>query len=306
MVKKNNNNKSVPARGQNKKARKVAPAARGRVANGLDASAAAYARMIMDPCNAPMLPPTYSGMGTGQYRRYRTIITIPALAVEGTYMFTPGYNTFLAATHVVGNVGLPYTFNQSGLFGSPELDNTNESRCLAACVKVRYIGTEGDRKGTIGLRTSPFGYVTNGQVSDNPTMLREAQVINRTGEVLHEVKFVPGAGDEIFTPNVGVTSISVRTLGSFGFTFGGAQPGSLQFEVTAIIEVETGSQLVSSVIPPVSRNTTNNVLSALGPPVRWAFSNMVVPTIKSTFTAAMQTAINGNNVASMGMGLLTL
>jgi len=296
----------MPARGQNRKARKLAPVARGRVANGLDASAAAYARMIVDPCNAPMLPPTYSGMGTGQYRRFRTILAIPATSVEGTYMFTPGANTYFLASHVAGNVGLPYNFNSLGLFASPELDGANESRCLAACVKIRYIGTEGDRKGTIGLRTSPFGYIFNGQNSDNPTMLRETQVINRTGEVLHEVKFVPGAGDELFTPNAGTVVNTIRTLGSFGFTYGGIQPGSLQVEVTGILEVETGSQLVSSVIPPMSRNTTNNVLSALGPPVRWAFSNLVVPTIKSTFTAAMQTAINGNNVASVGMGLLTL
>lgn len=303
MVKKNN--AKMPVKAQNKKARKV-PATRGRVTSGLDAAGAAYAKMIVDPCNAPMLPPTYSGMGTGQYRRFRTIIAIPATSVEGTFMFVPGANLYCVASHVVANIGLPYTFSTLGLFGSPELDSTNESRCLAACVKIRYVGTEGERKGTIGLRTAPFNYVQGGQTTDNPTMLRECQVINRTGEVLHEVKFVPGAGDELFTPNVGITVPTARTLGAFGFTYAGVQTGSLQVEVTGIIEVELGSQLVSSVVPPTSRNTTNNVLSALGPPIRWAFSNMVVPTIKSSYSAAMQTALNGNNVASIGMGLLTL
>jgi len=221
-------------------------------------------------------------------------------------MFVPGGNLYYLASHVLANVGLPYTFNGYGLFGSPELDGSNESRCLAACVKIRYIGPESTRQGTIGLRTSPFNYVTPSQVSDNPTMLRETQVINRTGEVLHEVKFVPGAGDEAFTPNAGAVNYTSRTLGAFGFTYGGIVPGSLQIEVTGILEVELGSQLVSSVVPPTSRNTTNNVLQALGPPIRWAFNNMVVPTIKSTYSAAMQTALNGNNVASVGMGLLTL
>lgn len=304
MVKRNNNNKTL-ARAQSRKARKV-PVARGRVLAGLDAAGAAHARMIMDPCNAPMMPSTYSGMGTGQYRRYRNIIAIPSTAVEGTYMFAPGSNLGFVATHVLSNVGLPYTFSSFGLFGSPELDGNNESRCLAACVKIRYVGTEGERKGTIGLRTSPFNYVFNALTSDNPTQLRETQIINRTGEVLHEVKFVPGAGDELFTPNAGSVVNTQRTLGAFGFTFAGIQPGSLQVEVTAIIEVEIGSQLVSSVVPPSSRNTVNNVLSALGPPIRWAFNNLVVPTIKSTYSSAMQTALSGNNVASIGMGLLTL
>lgn len=304
MVKRNNNSKT-PAKAQSRKARKV-PAARGRVAAGLDAAGAAYAKMIMDPCNAPMMPPTYSGMGTGQYRRFRSIIAIPTLAVEGTYMFVPGSNLGFIASHVLSNVGNPYTFGSFGLFGSPELDGTNESRCLAACVKIRYVGTEGERKGTIGLRTAPFNYVQLSQTTDNPTMLREAQIINRTGEVLHEVKFLPGAGDELFTPNAGAVINTQRTLGAFGFTFAGVQAGSLQVEVTAILEVETGSQLVSAVVPPSSRNTTNNVLSALGPPIRWAFNNLVVPTIKSTYSSAMQTALNGNNVTSIGMGLLTL
>lgn len=275
------------------------------VASGLDSGAAAYARMLLDPCNAPMLPPTFSGMGTGQYRRFRTVFTIPT-SVEGTFQFSPGINIKTVATHVLANQGTNYTFNNSALFSNAELDGTVESRCLAACVKVRYIGPESARAGVIGMRTSPFAYLEGAQVSSNAVQMSECAVLNRIGEVLHEVKFVPGVGDEVFTNNQGGIINLPRAIGSFGFTYQGVPDSSLQVEVTAIIELETRSSNVPNVVPPSSRNTTNQVLGALGPPIRWAFSHVVAPTIRAAAGVAMNTSTSGISAVSMGTRLLTL
>lgn len=277
-----------------------------RISNGLDAGAAAYARMLVDPCNAPMLPSTYSGMGTGQYRRFRSVFTVPA-SVEGTYMFTPSANMQTVATHVAANAGTNYTFNNALLFASGDLDATVELRCLAACVKVRYIGPEQDRAGIIATRTSPFAYVQGSQVTLNSIMVSESAVINRLGEVQHEVKFVPGLGDEQFNPGFGGASASdLRRLGAFGFSYQGIPNASLQVEVTAIMEIETRNSMVPNVIPPSSRNTTNQVLAALGPPAKWAFGHIVAPTIRATAGLAMNSLTSSFNTVSMGARLLTL
>lgn len=300
--------KSVPrkaVRPKKKQAKTKRNAVVKRVTSQLDNGAKMFARMLMDPCNAPLTAPTYSGMGTGVYRRFRSVFNIPT-SVEGTYMFTPGSNIQTVATHVAANAGNVYTFNQSIIFATAELDGHIESRCLAACVKVRYIGPETSRAGVIGLRTSPFAYLANGETSFNRTMQSECPQLNRTGEVLHEVKFVPGSGDEIFSGNLGSGALLNKTQGSFGFTYAAVPDASLQVEVTAIIELETRSGLLPNIAPPTSSNTTNQVLGALGPPARWAFGHVIAPTIRAMAGAATNTVSNAMSAYTSPALLLSL
>lgn len=275
-----------------------------RLGSTLDAAALAHARMLADPCNASMGPPCYSGMGTGEYRRFRRILNIPA-AVEGTYSFIPGANVFIAGTHTINNSGQPYTYQAFNLFPTDQLSAV-ESRCIAACVKVRYTGTESERKGVIGLRSNPFVYAVDAQVSTAAEDLTACPLLNRVGEVQHEVKFVPGTGDELFTGNWGASITPFSTLGACGFTFTDAQTLTLQVEITAIIELEPKTSMVVSSVPTPSRNTLNNVLSALGPPTRWAYGHVVAPTVRAMAGAAMQTISSGVNAKSVGAMLLTL
>lgn len=295
--------------GKSKKGAKKAATRQKRIApklgSALDAAGLAHARMLADPCNALMSPPCYSGMGTGEYRRFRRILNIP-LSVEGSYTFLPGANLFLAATHIAANAGNPYTFNGFQLFPTDQLDTGTESRCIAACVKIRYTGTEAERKGVIGLRTSPFSYNVGGQVSTNDEQLTGCPLLNRLGEIQHEVKFVPGTGDELFTGNFGGTVVPVNTHGSFGFTYSDVPTLSIQIEITAIIEIEPRGSMVVNSVAPTSRNTVNNVLSALGPPARWAYGHIVAPTVRAVAGAAMQTMTSGLNAKSVGATLLTL
>lgn len=276
-----------------------------KLGSALDAAGLAHARMLADPCNAPMSPSCYSGMGTGEYRRFRRILNVP-LAVEGTYIFVPGANFFLVGTHTIGNAGNPYTMLGEALFQTDQLAPGTESRCIAACVKVRYTGTEAERKGVIGMRTSPFAYTIGNQVTTNDEQLTGCPLLNRVGEVQHEVKFVPGTGDELFTGNFGGTVSPLNTHGCFGFTFSDVQTLTLQVEVTAIIEIEPRTSMVVNSVAPTSRNTVNNVLAALGPPSRWAYGHVIAPTIRAAAGAAMQTISSGLNAKSIGGMLLTL
>lgn len=301
MVKKTSKKVNKPKRVARPAQNKAVP----RMRASLDAAAIGYARMLTDPCNAPMVPSTYSGMGTGQYRRLRRVFTVPA-ALEGTYSFNPAANLMFRGTHIAANQGTAYSFNALTLFtGVPEFISTTETRCLAACVKIRYIGAESSRGGVIGTRTSPFNTVVNGQTAFNTDQMSACPLLNRVGEVQHEVKFVPGIGDELFTTVQGPDAVT-KTTGSFGFTFQGIPDGTLQVEVTAIYEIEDTNGNIGTAVSPASRNTTNNVLAALGPPSRWAFGHVIAPTIKAMAGLASQTALNSVSAVSSSVRLLTL
>lgn len=307
VSKKNNQARKVRAKPKSKT--KLRPVR--AVVSALDNGARAYARMLLDPCNAPLCPPVYTGMGTGQYRRFRKVFSPSALAAEGCYIFTPGSNIQLAATHVAANVGNPYTFNKFTIFdaaviGISTLGAGVETRCLAACVKIRYIGPESARSGVVGTRTTPFAWAFDGTVSNNVVQLGDCAVINRTGEVMHEVKFTPGVGDELFSPADGSVAALTRQQGSMGFAWSGMTGGDFQVEVTAILEVETTAGLVPAPVVPTSKNSLNQVLVALGPPANWAYGHIVAPTLRSIAGAAMQTVTSGVNTMSVGARLLTL
>lgn len=276
-----------------------------RVMGAMDAGAKSFARMLLDPCNAPMCPSTYAGMGTGEFRRYRRILNVPATAVEGSYIITPGANILNWGSHVAANRGTPYQYsNQETIFSSIPADT--ETRCLAACVKVRYTGAEQSRQGTIGLRTLPFRFLEAGSTSSAAIDMENCPQINRCGEVTHEVKFVPGTADELFTSVAGTPVIdNLKNLGSFGFVFSGINAGTLQIEITAIIEIEAPAGIVPVATTPPSKNTTNQVLSFLGPVAKWAFNTYAVPTIKSGLSAAMQ-SLTTTDAVSAGAMMLTL
>lgn len=304
MVSRKANNKTRTNPARRKPMKRQSPSnPRSRAVASIDSNAAAFARLLADPCNAPMCAPTYTGMGTGEYRRFRKIVSIPATAVEGTYVITPGMNTYHFATHIAANAGSNYAFSNFSNIYSPNNPDSLECRCLAACVKVRYTGAEQARSGVIGLRTLPFQYINPGQGGNIATELTNNTVINRVGEVMHEVKFVPGNADQGFT--IVAAAPNDREMGSFGFSFQGVPPGSLQIEITAVMEIESEIGIVPTAITPSSHNSLNQVLSALGPTTRWAYNNLAVPTIKSVASRAMQ-SITQTGAASAGRLLLTL
>jgi hypothetical protein len=281
-----------------------------RVRQGLDAAARDYAELLKDPCNGRLVPPVYNGMGTGEYRRYRRILYIPATAVEGTYVFCPGRDLMNSATHIAANAGTPYQFvNQADLFGlkPASFGDNAELRCLAACVKIRYTGPESERGGVVGLRTLPFNYVRYGDDSDNATQLSMSPSIHRTGEVDHEVKFVPGSADQVFSIAGSTPSVEDTTRGMFGFTFSlpASQAGALQVEVTAVLEVEAPKGVVPTAMPASSGSTLNQVLSALGPTARWAYGNIALPVIKSAVGQVTQ-SFTKTGAVSAGLAMLTL
>lgn len=308
MAKKKNQKKAAPTKKRQRQATALA---------GIDEGARRFRQMLLDPCNSPMCAPTYTGGHSGNYRRIRRIFNIGATEVEGIYVFQLGTNMMLLGGHSAPNAGTNITLTNDALFyanGAVGIDSAGtEIRALAGCVKVRYTGAESARAGVIGMAT--------GQVMGMPGAIVGADnyvsfspVVGRVGESLHEAKFVPLAGDEEFAePRVsGGSSTWLKNKSCIAVAFRGVPAGSIQFEITAVLELDssnTGSNsagFVASSIAPSSSNTLSQVLRSLGPVSNWAFNHVVVPTIRGVASGVARTMANSAPFASAGMAMLTL
>lgn len=254
---------------------------------GMDAGALMHRNLLLDPCNATLGPPVYSGLGTGQYRRVRTYLSAEGSSVEGCYVFQLGSNSVWIASHVAGTAGTNYTFSAgAAIFTDANLGAFRQMRCIAGCVKVRYLGAESNRSGSIGLLAAPALMLGPSQVSNVNADMTRCPVVHRTGEVQHEVKFVPNSSDEDFTtPTITGVQLNVTNGNScLMAVYRGCPAQTIQFEITAIYEMEEaaapGNTVVTSVAP-ASSTTLNQLLRSLGPVAGWAYSNVVAPTLRS-------------------------
>lgn len=289
----------VGARSRPKLTAKVRTKAASRV---LDLPALRYRALLLDPCNAEMTSAAYAGIGTGQFRRYRSIWASDGASVEGTYVFQLGTNLLFNATHVAATAGTSYTFGTATAITNAIPAATN-LRCLAGCVKVRYIGAEQSRAGTIGMAVVPGQYLQPGAVSFATTDLAKMPMVTRFGEIQHEVKWAPAQADEEFH----LANTLEQKATCIVINYRGIPASSLQFEITACYELEAtdnGVPLASNI--PQSRNTLNHVLQSLGPVSSWAYNTVLAPTIKSVYNAAMSTPITGKFASAVAGGLMAL
>lgn len=276
------------------------------VRGGLDAAALNHRRLLADPCNADLTAPVYPGLGTGNYRRYRTIIASEGLSVEGTYYFQLGTNTTWRASHVAATAGTNYTYSApSNLFQASSLSGaTVEARCLAGCVKVRFVGAESARSGTIGMAVLSAPLVQPGATSSALLDLQKCPFVTRFGDIMHEAKFVPTQADEEFkllNTNINNTNAIIAV------TYRGIPASSLQFEVTGCYEINSSEvDVASSSIIPRSAFTLNHVLQSLGPVSSWAYTHVVAPTIKSMAGNFTGTGIMGTTARTLAAGLMSI
>lgn len=314
-----NSNKKVTVRMPNK-AKKAQPAtAVARVRRGLDGGAAAWLRLLADPCNAPLTPGCYQGMASGMLYRTRTNVFVGGSAIDSFLAFVPSnvinttgyYPIQWCSTNTAG--GSPGTRYGTPIAGLP---SGARVRCVAACIKIRYLGSELNRAGIVGHHLTndlPFadGYPvgTSAAVPPIPTLQTTAQTLYRLGEVAHEVRWVPSFGDGNYVQNsVGGMATDVELGNAVALSIQGAPAGSIYYEVTSVWEVipDVASGLVPPEQPPASSNTVNDVLRAIGNIGKFATD----PTNQSTVMNVARMAMGAGRVLSRVMapsvaGLLT-
>lgn len=269
----------------------------------LDQNAMKWRQLLMDPCGAMMVAPCYSGLGTGTYVRGRRNFAIGGGDTSGVIAVQFGGNSlwsFGSSTNApVVTGGRQYAFLQSQLI-APGV----EHRPLAGCVRIRYLGSESARAGLIGMLTGTVCVQPNSTTGLNVTdVLAQMPLVNRTGEVIHEVKFLPSSRDELFTLTVDNTTAYESSANCITIVYSGIPAGSLQLELTAVYEIDPqqASQMKNS-MPPQSMNTTNQVLASLGPVSGWAYSHVGAPILKAAIGYA-QTLVKPQVIQAVARGI---
>lgn len=248
----------------------------------LDAAAIAYRRLLLDPCNAPLVAPPYAGFGSGSYLRVKQTVVAFTLATDAVLVYQPGTNLTWAAS--ANSSGTSMTLGAAGPIYN--ITGANQLRAMAACVKVRYTGAEGNRAGTIGLMVGTPNYAP-GSTATAASALNVCPFVSRFGETVHEVKWMPAAADEEFHDSA--AALFQPRSSCLTVICQGVTPGSFQVEITTAYEVEgsTVNNTPMVATSPPSSNTTNHILRSLGDYTMWAFSNVAVPVLKATAHAGV-------------------
>lgn len=236
----------VPRKGA-KNAKKTPRNRPRRGGMGLDEPAANYARLLMDPCNAPVVPPIFPGAESGYLFRTESFSTFGAGATEtsGIMHWVPGYSNNTGTELVFGvgaTPGASITMSSTGVTSAPGhaflANNARGARCVAACMKVTYPGTESGRAGRVHFGLTAASMLDTGTITTVDGVAGTLQHFTRTPAETVELVWKPASGDFDFV-NPAAATLSQQRDRKTGMTVAWAGiPVStgLTFHFTAIYE----------------------------------------------------------------------
>lgn len=175
-----------------------------RVQAGFDAAAKAYAKLLLDPCNAPLVHPIGCPTG-GILVRAQSVASLggPTLTA-GVFHWTPGA---LGANNVELLISSVLDQNTATAFAtSPSAPgkiflngNASSVRCVAACVKVMWDGAESARSGRIAYGNSIGGYLDLSSTTTPAAVIPALETMERTPQTKAEIRWCPNEFDLAYT-----------------------------------------------------------------------------------------------------------
>lgn len=265
---------------KNKKAKAVKPkrvlsVVQRQVMNRLDEKAKEYARLIMDPCAAPLSHPVYPGGDAGFLFRAESFFTgfNNALETAGVLHWTPGYvnssNTDLvglgAATSTTTGATTALTVGPGKTFLA---SNARGARCVAACLKITFPGSESARSGRVHYGHTPAGTIDLGQTVSADQVAQLLQHYGRTPTDTIELYWLPGIADTEFNDPTEAASAVIRDRkASLTVAAAGLPAGvGLTFHFTAVYEWTPAQNLGlanNALGKNMSRNSMDDVIDAI-------------------------------------------
>lgn len=249
-------------KGTNKVTTRVA-----KTQSSLDSAATSYARLLADPCNAPLVHPVYSGAEGGYLVRVDNFYTlgVSAGSTSGILVWTPG------AIGTTNSELVGFETNNPAVAGSVSaiatapgktfLQAASNVRCVAACMKASYPGSESTRSGRVH-----FGQLSGSavDVGDTPAVDNVSLLLpyySRTPADIVEVIWKPNDADQLFTDPNAVTLASEKDRkAAIGFAWAGLPATTgMTFHMTAVYEWQpaVGRGLA---VPNLSKSPSNNSL----------------------------------------------
>lgn len=239
-----------------------------RPERSLDPAGMAYARLLSDPCNAPLVHPTYTGSEGGYLLRSDSFVTIGngATDTSGVFLFTPSIlnNGGLGVSHCVsvgGSAG--GTITSSGAVNSPGYSfltgNADNVRCIAACLKITYPGSESGRSGRVHYGHLASAVAAAGGVVTPDSIAQLLPAYERTPASAVEVTWKPNTADQIFAqPSIGTDGFGNTRSATLACAWAGLPAAvGLTFHLTAVYEWQPKLNRGLSV-PDLSKSDSNN------------------------------------------------
>lgn len=252
---------------------------------GLDRMGLAYARLLQDPCGAPLAYPVWGSQEGSLLVKTEQIINVgvDAANLNGVFAWCPGTATTTAfatmieckslasntniQTATASGTGYTVTDLQANSPGRVFLTTqTSVYRPIAACVEVMYNGSESSRSGSIG-----GGCVAGGTWYN--TIITADQIAalvphgERTPVGKTEFLWYPSGSDDIFQdPSDAIASQQVERRNSIIVNWAGlAANTGLRIKLTGIYEYKP--KVASGIAMPTpeagSRNTMREVLGSI-------------------------------------------
>lgn len=234
-----NGSKAVARKGN--KPRTGMVGSRGRT---LDVFATQYARLLRDPCNAPVVHPVYSGADAGFLFRAESVLTLGVDRTAGFFHWTPGYvnangSEVVGGTELTSGVNLTMAAFGGATPGKAFLTtNAFGVRCVAACLKVVYPGSEQARAGRVhyGHTQASLADVGDaGYTADGYAL--SLQNYSRTPPESIELIWRPGNADQEFNDPTASSVAALRDRKSaLSVAWSGLPTTGLTFYLTAVYE----------------------------------------------------------------------
>lgn len=256
---------------------------------GLDEAAAAYAKLLADPCNAPLCPSIMTGANGALVSRFESdqIFNSSATDVGSCGFYCPSMLTSAAAANAIGVGGpwssdtIPGTLTNATLATQPGFTflaaNASGARVVAACIQVSFIGTELQRAGIAAVGCAKYSTLIDG----SPTlasMRTLAQIVTRTPDGVLEYRLPPSEASSLFRdPTTTVNLASEPTSQDFPalfWSFSGI-PVSTGVRVRFVVVYEWIPHIGNGMVAPQmaavarSRNTNADVLQSLAKTGDW-------------------------------------
>lgn len=244
----------------------------------LSAAEKAYARLLYDPCNAPIqLGMVADGYGTNVQRfSYDFAVLTGATDTSMTLCISPS-NLFIKhgfQSSDTANITFSsaYPFPGSGVISA----NARRYRCLAACAQITWVGAEQSRQGILAMGNAPdYASSTTGAT---PSEVRSSLgYVTRIPDQTVGIKWRPSEFDLDWTINNNATSnrnaIWLQAAGLPVST-------TMRIRVVAVMEWDVDVGLNTGVpipqYPPATQsnpNTLERALSWLDKQGHWLLDN---------------------------------
>jgi hypothetical protein len=282
---------------------------------GLDTQAACWARLLSDPCNAPLCHPCYTGSNGGILVRGQTTFTLSPDTTGDTahiFIWSPGGAKLSYASAVDASTGTALTSHDAGIPAFGVLaTQVSEFRCAAACIKLTWGGTELNRQGYVQFGNFNYGALATEGVSWSASQVGQLlENATRIPEETMELKFRPTAYDENsnqinqgvdleidpMSSKRGAIGFSVSSLPTTGY--------SLIIELTAVYEYTPafGTGITAATTSrSTSNNTLDHVINALDRTGNWMYK---VGNVLGHVYQAGRTAYNAFSAVTNPMGTI--